>query len=77
MTRLATGSPRSMRLARATSSAAVRSLWPADVGQEQLEAVGGAGDGPCLVPLLGGSLFLLVDIRLDDLDVVRFELALK
>ena len=49
-----------------------------DVREEELQAVGSAGDGTCLVALLGDCFLLLVTgIRLDDLDVVRLELALQ
>ena len=52
-------------------------LVAADVGEEQLEAVGGAGYGAGLVLLRGGLLLLGVGVRLGDLDVVRLELALE
>ena len=52
-------------------------LVAADVGQEELKAVGGARNGAGLVLLLGGLLLLGVDIGLRDLDVVRLELALE
>ena len=52
-------------------------LVTADVGQEELKAVGGARNRAGLV-LLGGSVFLLgVDVGLRDFDVVRLELALE
>ena len=53
-------------------------LVATDVREEELEAVGGAGDGAGLVLLLGCCLLLLgVGVGLRDLDVVRLELALE
>ena len=52
-------------------------LVAADIGEEQLEAVGRAGDGAGLVLLLGGLFLLGVEVGLRDLDVVRLELALE
>ena len=52
-------------------------LVAADVGEEQLEAVGRAGDGAGLVLLLGGLLLVGVGFGLGDLDVVGLELALE
>ena len=52
-------------------------LVAADIGEEQLEAVGRAGDGARLVLLLGGLFLLGVEVGLRDLDVVRLELALE
>ena len=51
----------------------------ADVGEEQLEAVGCAGDRLGLEARLDGRflLGLCVGVRLNDLDGVRFELALE
>ena len=80
--RFATGSPRSISFASCTSCGGVQQLVAADVGEEELQAVGGAGgdrDGSrldLLLLLLGFLLGLVLGgARLPDLEAEGLQLA--